>query len=753
MKCDPVHRSVCLGVLAAVVLTLFGTVAKGGAQSKKLPLRRVVLFSAGVGFFQHDGEIEGDQLIEMEFDAGDINDLLKSLVVEDRGDGTVSRVTYGSRKPVHQILQSFAIDLTQSPTLTDLLVQLRGRRISVESEEPLEGTVVGVEIRTRQVNNEMRRTEFLNLLTDKGIQSVSIDSVEAVKLLDEDLDEELTQALSLVGQLGQREIKTIQIQFRGEEKRPAMVGYVRQCPVWKISYRLVLSESKDPWLQGWAIVENSTDQDWESVGLTLVSGRPVSFVTELYEPLYVQRPHVMPELHTPAAPRLHARGHTQRLLPGEFPGGEMGGAGGGAMGMGAGAGGGMAGGYDGGGFGAGGGMGRMGGGYGGMGGGMGGGFGGGFGGMGGFGDVNGEAEQEPTAAADKQLDVADSVRTQVAGEEVGELFQYEIELPVTVGKDQSAMLPIVNQDVKTEKCSIYNADVYKKHPMNGLRLINTTDLHLMQGPMTLFDGSAFAGDARLRDIPPGGSQLVSYALDLDVDVDVTRDESQESLTAVRLVDGTLVTTDMVRRTSNYAIDNGADREKRVIIEQEIDADYELKTRDALDESTQNLYRFALTVQPESPFHFQVQEEKTVESKQPLSALDTVTLHRYLVAEAVPETVKEKLRQLARLRREIEGVTADIAAKDEQVRNLGAAQSRIRENMKVLDRTSELYQEYVQSLGAQEETLKQLNKEIVELKASKRELEQKTDSLSTEPAEPPEENPFSDKLKSVDGASG
>ncbi|MFO7904845.1 MAG: hypothetical protein R6U98_19435, partial [Pirellulaceae bacterium] len=384
MRCDPVHQSIRAGVFATVVLALFVTVVKGGTESEKLPLRRIVLFSAGVGFFQHEGEIEGDQVIEMELDADEINDLLKSLVVEDRGDGTVSRVTYGSRKPVHEILQSFSIDLTQSPTLTDLLVQLRGCPVSVQAEQPtMEGTVVGVEIRTRQVNNEMRRSEFLNLLTEKGIQSIGIDSIEAVKLLNDELDQELKQALSLVGQSRQREKKTIHIQFRGEEKRPAMVGYVRQCPVWKISYRLVLSESEDPWLQGWSIVENSTDEDWDNVGLTLVSGRPVAFVTELYEPLYVQRPHVMPELHTPAAPRIHDRGRAGQRPPGEFPGGPMGGAGGGAMGaMGGGAGGGMPGGYGAGEFG---GMGHM--------GGMGGGGVGGFRGMGGFGGMDAAPDQ------------------------------------------------------------------------------------------------------------------------------------------------------------------------------------------------------------------------------------------------------------------------------------------------------------------------------------------------------------------------
>ena len=150
--------------------------------------------------------------------------------------------------------------------------------------------------------------------------------------------------------------------------------------------------------------------------------------------------------------------------------------------------------------------------------------------------------------------------------DVGEMFQYEIASPVTLPRQQSAMLPIVNESVKGEKVSIYNPSVQAKHPLNGLRLTNSTDLHLMQGPITVFDGGAYAGDAKIDDLPPKSERLISYALDLDTEVAPESTGRPEQLVNVSIVKGTLHASRKLTRVQNYTVKNSGSKVKKVLIE-------------------------------------------------------------------------------------------------------------------------------------------------------------------------------------------
>src|SRR5204862_3686664 len=144
--------------------------------------------------------------------------------------------------------------------------------------------------------------------------------------------------------------------------------------------------------------------------------------------------------------------------------------------------------------------------------------------------------------------------------------QYEIAMPVTLPRQQSAMLPIVNDSVKGEKVSIYNQSVQAKHPLNGLRLKNSTDLHLMQGPITVFDGGAYAGDAKIEDLQPGTERLISYAIDLDTEVAPTTKGQPEQMISVRLAKGVLFTDYRYGRTQEYIIKNSGKKAKKVLVE-------------------------------------------------------------------------------------------------------------------------------------------------------------------------------------------
>jgi hypothetical protein len=246
--------------------------------------------------------------VELKFKVDNINDLLKSMVVQDLDGGQVGTVTYDSRDPITKTLKSFAVDLTTNPGLGQLLGQIRGERVEVAAPNQVSGVIVGVEKKGERVGDkEVAEVEYLNLLTADGLRSIHLGQVQRIQIANEQLGAELQQALGVLASSHDLQKKTVKLEFDGKGRRRVRVGYIVETPVWKTSYRLALSETKPPFLQGWAIVENTTDEDWEKVKLSLISGRPISFRMDLYEPLYVKRPVVVSELYESLRPQVYGQ--------------------------------------------------------------------------------------------------------------------------------------------------------------------------------------------------------------------------------------------------------------------------------------------------------------------------------------------------------------------------------------------------------------------------------------------------------------
>ena len=274
--------------------------------SAQLPIGQVVLFSSGVGYFQREGQIDGDARVDLSFPTQDINDLIKSMVLRDLDGGHISAVSYDSNAPVEKTLQSFAVNLSANPTFGQVLNQTRGEKVEVVLQQSnaaqpgtMTGAVMGVEKQKVAAGKEGAvEVEQLNLWCADGMRSVKLADVQRVRFLNPVMDNEVRKALETLTQSHDTQKKAVSLNFVGEGKRNVRVGYVIENPIWKTSYRLVLGKAKEdkPFLQGWAVVENATDEDWKDVRMALVSGRPISFQMDLYTPLYVPRPTVVPEL-------------------------------------------------------------------------------------------------------------------------------------------------------------------------------------------------------------------------------------------------------------------------------------------------------------------------------------------------------------------------------------------------------------------------------------------------------------------------
>ncbi len=657
-----------------------------GAQGDgPLPLNKVVMFNSGVGYFEHRGNVDGDAKIDLRFRVEDINDLLKSMILEDRGGGKISTVTYGSKDPITKTLKTFPIDLTDNPTLGKLLDQVRGQRVQIDAPTAITGLLLGVEKRKREVgrDHEVVEAEFLNLLTDAGLRSVPLDSVSGIKLLNDKLDAELRQALAVLATGHDTDKKTVSLHLLGQGKRPVRVGYIQETPVWKTSYRLVLDDKEAPFLQGWAIVENTTEGDWNNVSLTLVSGRPISYTMDLYEPLYVHRPVEELNLFSSLRPQTYgqdlAKSETQLAMPAESEllrdslaakskdrkamiGGRM----------------------------------------------------------------SANAPRQAAAAPPRadELERAESFNFGAArgaassaqAAEVGELFQYAIATPVTLARQQSAMLPIVNESVKGEKLSIYNPLVQAKHPLNGLRLVNSTDLHLMQGPVTVFDGGAYAGDAKIEDLAPHAERLISYALDLKVEVAPEIKSQPEQLLSVKLIKGTMQVSRKFSRTQSYTVKNSDTKSKTVLIEYPIDSNWKLVAPKEPTEKTRDLYRFAVKADPGKPTVLKIEEEQVISQSLALGNLDDNTIVLYLHQKEVSQAVKAALQEVVKRKQALQQVSQERQRLEAQISTITQEQDRIRQNMDKLDRNTELYKRYVQKFGSQEDAVEKMRDQIQKLTA-------------------------------------
>jgi hypothetical protein len=691
----------CLALI--LPLTTASVVVAAEPAATDLPLEKVVLFTSGVGYFQHGGKVTDDATVEMSFRADNVNDLLKSMVVEDLGGGTVPAVSYASRDPITKTLGTFAIDLTDDPSIGRILGRLRGERIEAEAAPPATGTILGVERRQVPVGDDGSvEKEFITILTADGLRTLPLDAITRIRLLDEKLQKELEQALAVLALGHDSEKKSVSLAFAGQGERPVRVGYVQEAPVWKTSYRLVLgnddAQGEKPadkaLLQGWAIVENTTDRDWKDVRMALVSGRPISFVMDLYRPLYLPRPVVAPELYASLTPQVYG----QDMEAGEREFAEAG---------------------------------------------QGQGIGGGMGGMAGerqlaraargrvpaaAAPAEMRAESMDKAGADFERDAVAAIRSVAAGEALGKLFRYEIAAPVSIARQRSAMLPIVTEDVAAEKVSVYDDRVMPKHPLAGVRLVNSTKLDLMQGPITVFEAGAYAGDARIEDLPAGSSRLLTYAVDLDVEVAPRFEPRPEELVSVKLVKGTLVVSRKLARRKLFEVKNSGSEPVRLLVEHPLEPGWTLIAPAEPTEKTRDRYRFAVTAEPGKPATLAVAEERLVSQTVALTNLDETAILLYSRAEVTSPAVKQALADVIERKREIERLAQERSRREQEIRVVDQEQERIRQNMAQLDRASDLYTRYVRKFAEQEDRIESLRKEIAEFQGQEENARRGLDEL-------------------------
>jgi hypothetical protein len=648
-----------------------GTAAstEGRTALVEVPVRKVMLFSSGVGYFEHMGVISGNSNTELRFKTSQMNDILKSLVLQDLDGGQASIVIYPSQEPLAKTLRSFQVDLSNNPSLAEILTQVRGSQVKVTIQaEHLQGTILGLEKKLKSAGDQEAVVEVwvLNLLAGGTIRSVSLDEVQRIELEDAQLQEELHKALLALAQARDQAKKPMFIRFEGVGDRRVQLGYIVETPIWKTSYRLLLPENPEEpaKIQGWAIVENQTDNDWTDTQLSLVSGRPISFIQELYAPFYLARPVVKPELYGSLRPQTYESGlepsagaGAEQTTPAAPP----------KPGMRA--------------------LGR---------------------------EARDRTLLESKASepmgTEQPLDPTASVIAAAAAGQIGELFQYSVGR-VSLPRQRSAMLPIITDDIAVERVSIYNRSVLAQHPLNGASVKNTTGKLLLQGPITVFDANTYGGDARIDNVPPGHKRLISYAIDLQVQVNGEHQRQESSVQTGKLVKGVLQLTRKNVLTQDYTMENKADRDKVLILEHPVRKGWKLVESPELLETTDTWYRFQRSLPMGKTETLVVKEEIIQGETIAILPSDLGQLEFYSRMGEIPQEVREALVKAFSLKSAMLDTERQMQERQQQLAEIRQDQQRIRENMATVNQTSQYYTRLLTKLNDQETAMEKLHGEI------------------------------------------
>ncbi|MCW5977878.1 MAG: DUF4139 domain-containing protein [Bryobacteraceae bacterium] len=643
------------------------------AVAAELPVREVILYKHGVGYFERSGELAAGESARLDFKADQMNDVLKSLTLETGGADKVIGLRYDASEPLERKLANYPIRLEPGQPLSRLLDQLKGARVELKfGAETVAGAVVSS--RALPATEQQPEREQVTLLLDTAeLRTLDLSAATSVRFADPELQLQLKDYLAAVSGARSQDARSVYIDSSDTGRRRITASYMIPTAVWKSSYRLIFGEAADPTLEGWAIVDNTTGDDWTNIRLALVSGRPISFVTQLYEPKYVVRPVAELPEDRAQAPVVHegALGGMPQEAAMAAP----------------------------------------------------------------------AAPPPPPRAARENLRIAkeyaaeDRARmesTIVAtpqARELGELFEYRFDKPVTVRKSESAMLPFLQQKVGARKLLIY-ADESSRHPMNAAEIANSTGKTLDGGPLTVFDSGAYAGEALMETLKTGDKRLISYGVDLGSRITTAFDSDSVRVREVHLRRGVLTVNSSIREVKTYTIRNVDQKAKTLVIEHPVRQGYRLLNQKP-SEQTANAYRFEVKLAPDSSEKFAIEEERSLHNAYALANQTPDFLASFVENKEIGGEARKQLERILAQKRQIAALDNEIDQAQQQIGELTADQARLRENIASLNRVSgqqEQVQKYAAQLASQESTLASLRDRLTELRKKKTALEAELNTM-------------------------
>jgi len=759
-----------------VLLALFSSIAL--AQDAQLPVKRVVLYKNGVGYFEHLGPVHDKQDVSISFTSGQLNDVLKSLTVLDLSGGRIAGVAYGSSSPVDRQLGDLHLPIDDKSSLSEFLSALRGAKLEVRSgTTTITGRLLSAERKTRIAGGTTLEVDYLSLITDTGdVRTTELSPQFSVRLLEKGLAGKVDRFLDVLSSSRDADVRKMVISTEGSGERSLFVSYISEVPVWKATYRIVLDQKggKGPLLQGWAIVDNTVGQDWNNVQLSLVAGAPQSFIQNLSQPYYSRRPVVgLPEsaMSSPqtyestltlggrlsgmvtdptgaviahaevraydSSGGLAGRAFTDEAgrynfatlpegsvrLDVQSPGFQMArinnvtqsnqdvrlqvgsaqtvevnavaanmnrenasvsmGASGRNLGSG-----------------------RA------------------------LGNGVGNAMAKPAIAApsgvaggmigsDQIASARASLQAAARAQELGDLFEYKLKDPITIRKNSSALLPIVQSSIDAEKVSVWNERAGLAKPQRALWLTNTSGLTLDGGSFSVLEQDTFAGEGIFDPIRPAEKRLVSYATDLALNVRSANNSERDQVTRVHIEKGSMTQVRELRERKTYTFRNEDTSARSVIVEHPFRLGYQLRGDAKPAETTAEWMRFRLPVASKQTAELVVEEARTLQSSFALNNVTSEQIALFVQQKSIDKSIEDALKKIVAQKSVVSSLEAQKSDRDDETTKIFDDQQRLRENMKALKGSAEekvLLQRYTRQLNDQEDRLEALKKEIKDLDA-------------------------------------
>jgi hypothetical protein len=676
------------------------------SSAARLPVTRVILYKNGVGYFEHSGHVRGSQDVNVDFTTAQLNDVLKSLTVLDRGKGRITGVSYNSTAPIERQLGLLRLPVGENPTTAQFLTALRGARVELHNgsltgsgrllsieERDLPKTDPSKGDREEQLGaSEKTKHTQISIVSDGGeLRVFDLTPTTSVRVLEKDVNEEVGKYLGLIASTRDQDVRRMTISTAGDGERDLRVSYISEVPVWKSTYRIVVPKEGKPLLQGWAIVDNTVGEDWKNVELSLVAGAPQSFVQELSQPYYSRRPVVPLPENAMLTPQTHEATMEEQVevvngqlvaprkirstgviggVPGGVPGGQMGGVMGGIA---SGTGGGV---------------------------------------------FPSAAPAPPPPPHPDATEIAESLEegtTVGQTQELGDLFEYKLEDRVTIRKNQSALVPILQTRIDAERVSLWNPS--QDSVLRALWVDNNSNLTLDGGSFNVLEGDAFAGEGLMDAIKPGEKRLLSYAADLGLLVDAKQKNENQRVTRIVIAHGAMTQSTQERQEETYTVRNRDTSPRVLIVEHPARAGWKLADDETPAETTASFHRFRVAIEPKTTKILTVKEYRPISNRWMLTGVTDDEIKFLLDQKMISPEVENALRSVVKKKNDIAVLDAVIAGRRAQVTNISDDQQRVRENMKALKGSAEekaLIERYVRELNEQEDRVQSLRKEITEM---------------------------------------
>jgi Domain of unknown function (DUF4139) len=638
---------------------IFSTVSLSSVvQAQTLDLKRVTLSSSGVGYFEYESVVERDATLRLPVKLDQVDDVLKSLVVYD-SKGSVGGVSLPGREPLAELLRQLPFDAAALNSMPELLQSLRGAQLAVRSASgDMAGRIVSVEPYVVQLRGkDATATQHrVALMTSSGIQRFVLEDARSWQFADPVLRAQVDSALASMAANRARDGRTVEIVTKGSERRTVRVAYVTSVPIWKSAYRLTVPAqgSKTGQLQGWAVVENLSGQDWKNVELTFTSGKPVAFAQNLYTSYFNQRPQVPVEMPNRIVPRtdlgtVETRQDFARAFapaPASAPVAPR---------------------------------------------------------------AAPAPAPAPAAAFAAPAPIASFAQASesVVAQDQDTQMSYRLPLLVTVSSGRSLAVPIIEANLPMERVAQHQTQVSNLYPLAAIQLTNTSANSLPPGAVTLYEGDAkggtFLGDAQLAVLPAGDNRMLAFALDQKITIASSVNNSNTT-TRVGLDRAILLIDNIDKYVHTYNIKSVQQQEQNVVVEVPKYNGYSLATASgkSLGEAA-GRWRVSLPTPANSARSHDIVLERANTTKEPLGSVYIGALPEY-IKSAKDEATTTVLRKVLVLRQQIEKQSGLTIETNSAINDLRLVQKNLRDNLTSLEKSSVLYRRYSDSLNAAEDSM-------------------------------------------------